>query len=656
MEESSQKYIKQYRELWNKIVKIFEIPNDKERDILSAYGNGIRFQSSYEAKEYLMKNGIEGITFQLLYNFEAIDENVLLEQEKEITDIVQQFKNCESKIRKYIAKIKIRWTIERLQYMHFEEIIDLKNTAKKLGGKMSVSLTMKRCVFQEGENVFNVAENNREDWSYVATFIRQAMKTESDERNGFLSFNVALSDEHDATNLRYFLPIWRTYKDKILNLHISADEGQRSRPFFQMLKEDLGSLVKIEIAPEKIYPLGYIENVSASNVFPLLCFKKDDGNKFPDRYDILIVAYFLYSIEEKNYKGSGNEQNKLMRDTMLCFFLKKLGIKFYKTNDDKVGEVYKTKYDDKEYSLNDIAVKIIEENKKYKEAKKHKKEVTLLDFAALKDFLVLIKENKFEILIFLHIIRNHIKSKTLFLKLEEKWTLNEIIVEKIWLNSKTYAEGLWQLIENAQQHSNGQVAYFGMRIYKADPNETMSAVAEEAQTRTALWRKFWHDAHNTNNIFNEKTEDGQAKYPDFIEFYVLDAAINDTSNTSGIVNEILNPSPDRIKDSILNVEGKAVIEKEGISGIFKLNEEHYNVHLDFYIQHYGMRWFRHYIDTLNGIMEIYSPYNPNDGEEKFGQNCCYSNVFKNLEKTVPYYRNLYSTEYSILVPLEYTQR
>lgn len=622
MNNSSQENITQYRELWHKIVKIFKIPKDKVQNVLSAYGKGKKFESPEDVKRFFEKNSLNSVTFQLLIDISQI-LNDIEEVVSGLKDILRDYDNANS--------VK--------SFINFRFMI----------------------------------ANDREGWTGVYYVVKQINTAAINIHIFNYIFMTKISNENDVTNLRYFVPIWHHFNSqgKPLKLEITSNisgDEQRVKQFFQKVPEELRNRI---VFNKRRLDRSAFESGS-SDILPMVCISQGiDSEKTNSYLDIIedLIAYHL------NLKNVATEE---IRDALFKNWLYKISKSFsndvysHATDFDEVYnqavEVYslknflaylnnleiekrnerlenkQIKENDLDHLLNNDLQKmsvngLIEYFTKIYNVKRMDGEFGLLE--VLKSDNV----NKWLLLVFLFLLRNSLDIITN----KGNNTVDNSIIDNIWSNSKTYAEGLLQLIENAQQHSNGRVAYFGMRIYKADPNAAMGTLAKEAQTRTALWRKFWHDVHTTNNIFNEKTEDGEAKYPDFIEFYVLDDAIGTDSKVSGIVDSIICNK----KDSILNEEGKDIINREGIRGIYDLNEAHYTNRLDFYIQHYGMRWFKSHIDSLNGIMEIYSPYDPKVGEDDFGHKCCYSNVFKNLGETVPYYKNFYSTEYSILIPLEY---
>lgn len=523
---------------------------------------------------------------------------------------------------------------------------------------------------------FNLKDNTRESWISVW---KELKKVENSEINKVvypnLRINIDIQDGSKIVNLKYFLPLRHHYEEKyniklIIKYNKDSDNIYRIQAYFLTLDESV--LNDIYYGQ---YSLKRSQTIKESNIFPVLVFNQDEKPDFSNTYDDLIKAY-MTALITTNYEGTeenemSSETKNSIRETVFCFSLEKLGVcidyekKLIKLDiKNKNGNTLTHKY----------SIDIVLSNEKSSKVNIDKYRAKLMEGLMVE---LSKSANKFAILIFLFIMCNYIDNKVLFTDNGKGWAFNEFIAEKTWNDAKTYAEGLLQLIENAQKHSNGHVAFFGMRIYKADPNAAMSMLADETQTRDVLWRKYWakqiwNEKHkkwesvkmevrdkysgrnintdNRNNIFNlGHGESGGVEYIDFIEFYVLDDAIGTDGKTRGIVNVIKT-------NNTLKKEYKI----KSIENIFNLSESDYTNHLHFYIQHYGMRWLKNHIDNLNGIMEIYSPYskdNPDGKEDNLdGKACCYSNVFKNLEESAPYYNDLYSTEYSILVPLKYGER
>lgn len=241
-------------------------------------------------------------------------------------------------------------------------------------------------------------------------------------------------------------------------------------------------------------------------------------------------------------------------------------------------------------------------------------------------------------LIFYFMLRDLCNSGRAVISAQGKPQLNATLVQKIALDAKSYAEGLWQAIENAHLHSFGRVAYFGMRIYRSDPGSSMFSLFKESNTRHILWKSYWLpqtatqksgskiNSNDQNNIFNLRTPDGGRVFSDFIEFYVLDDAIGEDGIPQGILEKIRTDQDSLVQSRSLS----------NISEVFKLSEADYKGNiLSFYIKHYGMRWLRMHADRLNAIVQVYTPHLAEtlnyQGKQYVRQRdlggFCYSNIF-----------------------------
>lgn len=577
------------------------------------------------------------------YNFTKIDKNLWVRKAKNQyymqRDVITKLGND---IYKHIIKAYFVYKFPYNSYKYeLEKLKEIKQIDTGLYSEIIINC--------DNYNIkMNLQENTREGWLNVWTELRNRLENNDVNSIVFpdLRIEIELQDGNKIENLKYFLPLRHHYAEKF-NIQLmvkykkESDIEYRLKDFFAVLDD----YVLKDIYYGK-FSLQIKTPIGESSCLSILSFDKDEKPESIRKYDDLIRVYLeaLITINEKRYVGTDEnemsaEEKETIRDSVFYFLLNKLNVIFGNENnfiikiEDNNGDL-----EEYEYKIDEIVI--------------HGKNIKIYDEAKWLDFenkilkFLNAKMNKFEILIFLYIIRNHIDNKVLFVHDGEKWLFNEYVADKTWTDSKTYAEGLLQLIENAQQHSNGIIAYFGMRLYKADPNVSMSKLAEETRTREMLWKKYWHDEHKTDNIFNKKTEKGDAKYSDFLEFYVLDDAIGDAKMSQGIIDKI--NETDTLKTKI-----------NSINEIFLLTEESYVVASDiesklpfqllFCIQHYGMRWFKKHIDNLDGIMEIYSPC----ADKKDGNARCFSNVFEKLEEITPNNNNLYFTEYSILVPLNY---
>ena len=108
----------------------------------------------------------------------------------------------------------------------------------------------------------------------------------------------------------------------------------------------------------------------------------------------------------------------------------------------------------------------------------------------------------------------------------ESVSLRYDLLEKCRMDSIAYADGLYQLIENACLHSTSHLAWFGMRLFPADRDASMSSFSKEAGYRQFLYGKYdkcflsgkAQQTRVSSNIFNC----GDHDYKAFLEFYVVD--------------------------------------------------------------------------------------------------------------------------------------
>lgn len=604
-----------------------------------------RLDSFFNALEH------DNVTFVLVYNLCLTDNKEigwLGFANKMRKKMLEQVKNIRGVVNS-IVKVVFNFDVSTVDYNNYKVLESIKNLSPETRGYFEVNLRIKSCLHQID---IPVLSNDRNGWIAAYELLKTIIcLTGNNSADGIklpLNFTIYIDDNNDATNLRYFLPLWHHYNEKYeVKLVVENDANFKSRQFLSLLKNDLARTVILNG-----YQLGKKKDISVSDILPFLKINSDP--EIDETLNDLLYSYFQYIANYENYVGDKEAKlsaadKKAGRD--------KLIMTLFDINGDFIN------YGDKKF-LEEVVRRLGKENQ----------EQPLTD---LED-VISKQTNKFTSLIFLFQIRNFIENNALLLleKKDSGDTVNISLLESIWFNSKTYAEGLLQIIENAQLHSEGHIAFFGMRVYNADPSVPMGELSKAANTRHMLWRKYWYDdgkirneirdkkAINSKNklsIFNCGRDDGYERFSNFLEFYVLDDAIDTAGNALGIVNKI-NGS-------------KALKYKIGsIEKIFELTENDYNTEDDnndkidekyglpymlmFYIQHYGMRWFKQHVNNLNGIMEIYSPYN--DESLKVSDKVrVYSNIFENLEEVAKDGKmdlgNLFSTEYSVLIPLKYKQ-
>ena len=570
------------------------------------------------------------VTFELVYNYYLTDnkESGWFDFASRMREkMLGQVKDIGKGLVKAIVKIIFNFEVSTIDYNNIEILSRIKNLSPETKDRFEVNLLIKN---SSHSIVIKVPSNDRSGWVTAHNLLKTIKCLIFNNSIINITFNVMLNAKNDATNLRYYLPLWHHYKDIFkLSLDIfSYDEdlGYRVLQFLNLVK--VNYRVKI-INSEK--ELNGKKNDDASDILPMIPFEQDKTEDYVRVINSINANYEKYLSILSNYEG---EKGKYV----------------ISSSPDEENKIR---------SKSQIRDKLIA---KVNELTSNSKE--------------------FEKLIFLFFIRYLLREKEIFVyeqcenTTKQRVDLNYNLIDSVWFNSKTYAEGIWQIIENAQIHSQGHVAFYGMRIYKADPAISIGELSKEATTRYRLWRKYWYDnrsireeikstkginSENKLSIFNCGRDDGYDRFPNFIEFYVLDDALGSDCSALGIVNKIKHSAS--FKKEISSIET-----------IFKLTENDYKEEIDktyklsyrltFYIQHYGMRWLQQHVNNLHGIMEIYSPYSKEVSENKGeisdnNKARVYSNIFSDVYKVAKdgelVLQNLYSTEYSILIPLKYNQ-
>ena len=641
------KKIEEYSKIWEMLLDTFsDTLNGKKLLPVIFSSNGQEVATKSDIRKLFLQ-GVGEISFCVVCNYDlfaGLESRWSRFAQSRIETAAKSYDSLDNSIIEHLDKIVINFNtadISLHSYSILREIIDFgKNLHKNINIRFNLSKA----------NSILVEKNDRDNWCKVWQKIRLEGQVYHIFRNYCLY--VQLTKEDDVTNLRYFLPLWdfgvrRGIKIKLV---IKNDIGMRAFQLFQHLKDEIRMNIEID---DKLL-IDKQRDLEASDILPLLLFRECDNPVNSIDYLDIIETYFAYIANAKNYAKS-------LRRELLEKLVTLINIEVKNINVDYVLKVYQRKnfiaylkqVKDKNKVLeiqqiedNDLNELIEEDDEKLSVGqliainnKRYYKEREQVDFI---NFLNVFKDetvNKFTVLIFVVLLRNLIVNRLILNEVNNKIQYN--LIESTWSNSKTYAEGLYQLVENAQKHSEGHVAYFGMRIYKANPNIPIGKLKDETWTRTLLWNKYRHERKILGDIFNA-IEKGQATFSDFIEFYVLDDAISFDYKARGIVDII--KSNDTLKDKTKN-------NIYSIGKIFKLTGEEYANELSFFIQHYGMRWFKYHIEQMSGVMEIYSPcvdYNENTGN----QCCVFSNVLESnyIEADC---ENLYSTEYSVLVPLAY---
>lgn len=569
---------------------------------------------------------------------------------------------------------------------------------------------------------FKVTTNDRGGWQAVWGQLQQQFPFQSDEK---YTFSVTLNTENDVTSLRYYFPLWsflmRNHVTAQLNLSGTEDMLQRAKQFLSILVNDSEEISLVRF--------GDLEN----NQRGLICkaYLAQDTSLTPEEKDIVSCVLadmtvrqptpgeYIYTLAYPRYyrqhNGSWPIKDELLRQTIYDIpetapkrNKDRIRFKYLPYRDPVASDLLPLIPLRQNSSQSDLWLQqLIQLYRTYSDKQFEEKQLSL-QADEIPSFI----NTPLAELIFYYMLRNLHDSGRIICSSGEQSEIDMILLKKTALDAKSYAEGLLQIIENAQVHSCGGIAYFGMRIYRADSDSTMYTLAKETNTRHILWQNYWlprtattntgspFNTSDRNNIFNLKNSSGARTYPDFIEFYVLDDAIDGNRVPQGILEKIRSDQQSLDKNRDLHT----------ISEIFKLDERDYaNNPIDFYVKHYGMRWLRMHADRLNAIVQIYSPHQTEffswQGQDYIRAadlgGLCFSNIFSDgsllsrgkkpsngslarakggaigmlqkvdggnytmdgqpkdrifvkeeLELLLPYPK-CYSTEYSILVPLAY---
>ena len=528
---------------------------------------------------------------------------------------------------------------------------------------------------------YRVKSNTRAGWQEIWRSFPEISSLSENER---FIFYVTLNSDSDVTNLRYFFPLYSFLKRKNIRsrLHLSGQDEmlRRASQFLSMLvgSEDVfvafGDVARTQ---REIICNAYLERdrgltpEEAETAFCTLAGMTEQINAKGG-----FTYTFTYPIQRSRRRNGSYLINTNLLKQVICTLPEtkpehKNQIHFdvhfqHQPEASDLLPLIALTQDPKQYDplLNELSELYrkdsLSELEKYdpekKDTRKQQKqqadkgqEAPAKDNASAdqapthseaqhQNSLPSFEENALAKLIFYFMLRDLCSSGRAVISAQGKTQLNATLVQKIALDAKSYAEGLWQAIENAHLHSFGQVAYFGMRIYRSDPESSMSSLVKESNTRHILWQNYWLtqaqtqksdskiNSNNQNNIFNLRTPDGGRVFSDFIEFFVLDDAIGEDGVPQGILEKIRTDQDSLVQNTSLS----------NISEVFELSEANYKGNiLSFYIKHYGMRWLRMHADRLNAIVQVYTPHLAEtlnyQGKQYVRQRdlggFCYSNIF-----------------------------
>ena len=488
----------------------------------------------------------------------------------------------------------------------------------------------------EVDFTFNVKENGRKGWTEAWKQVKIAYKSFNLFSQPQLSkinckFNVFIDHGNDVTNLKYYVILFKGLKisnpSQLISIYLNINLNEKSDKIRQSyvfrIVQSFAYLPKsikdsILIDGEKLL----LMSAMASNILLLPV-----TDKWESKYLVKPLANYLAAIFQKNYY-KGDIGHKMNSDTVdrLIKDLARYVLRKCIFDEGSIDNILTNNDNNEKSSIIDKLINTLNS--------------------------IIEKNNMgFTYLIFVYLIRDYLVHNMLFQYKNNNWEINYKILELTYFNAQSYSEGLWQAIENALIHSSGRSAIFGIRFYNADPDCSASNILSHARSRDFLWRKYWRDnnnkfcikrrshakgeyinASNANNIFNIKDKDtGKVLFPNYLEITILDCAINRQFETIGIIE---------------NVTNKLKCEINSISEIFSLTQKAYNNPVNYYIAHYGMRLLLQHINTLNGIIELISPY-----KDIIKDRIVYNNIFSTDTYNIEELTDIYFTEYSILIPI-----
>lgn len=435
-------------------------------------------------------------------------------------------------------------------------------------------------------------ENSRIGWEKAWLYTKKLINEINIDFLVNIPYDKSL-EESDVTNLKYMYPILDTLNNRSY-VHIEyeklSDEDEKFRISAFLYKSQKyleyvlinGTVTLMKKAVSDIFP---ILSVNYKNYTELkLPYEVLKNNKKQNAFSETIDEYIMWINKPENYVGF--DDNRIYQK-------------------------------DKEKIRNSIVELINEE----------KWNMSSLSFA---------------VLVFL--VRNLIDKKTLF-DIEKK-ECNTEIFNKLCVDADSYAEGVYQIIENACLYSHGHKAFFCMRLHKTDKDAIFGngAYEKESLTRVRLYNKYHHiekvleKNNKKNSVFSE------SKYKYFLEISVFDESTEEAFDVNN--NEEIGLGIVQCFNSNNKIETHKVTE---IENILDMTEENYKLLLpenttyngEFYWKHYGLRWFSRVVSKNKGLFFVLSP----DDE---GAKC-----YPNVDKSHFVRDGVYSTEYSIILPMSY---
>ncbi len=712
-----------YQIIWDKLRE--QLKENKEEcagGIIVSFINSLEVKDLLPLKQIVLEN--TDLNFEIEYRFLLPSKSNVWETE--IKSNYEKMRGLISNLRlPDYSKIKLRFFFEvnrSVNFKEFEIINQIFDSYKARKQSEFFFCCLKSIKLEE-----NTRKGWGKIWNAIKQLKLNIQKSGQKIIYNCKVFYKATNDDDVTKFRYFLPLWHNCHKTNVkLSLFLSIDDKKDEDIFYSFIQffSFIQKHIREDIFINNItlkYCLKKITQRQSSEVLPVLIFnEKQDPENLIDNYTNIFESYIAFICNEKKYVSPNDDEtimsnsNRIyLRNKLFAIVFEKIfPLQIQKATDiieiyvieesirylnsaqkeiqknkypkkDKLIEIIKNfKSDkDKEQLISNL-IKTL--NGKLNDADKEQLVLILLKILNEKLYSQIINEkknqyqeeinklsNKLTALIFLFLIKNLIDNRTVFRKekykeenkIKERYELNEYVIDKTWMDSKTYSEGFGQLIENAQLHSEGHTAYFAMRIYYANPNGSMSNLSDVIKRRQNLYKEYWRteaeirekdnkiNTTNSNNIFNLKDNNGKIVFSSFIEFFILDDAISENGECLGILDSILKKSEKSQKIK------KGEIVK--LWSLMELNEDSYenpNDKESHYIEHYGMRWFEQHIRNLNGIFKIFSPYNTSKKLKICEVEC--SNIFKDdvkipKEEDINYYKNLYSTEYSVLVPISH---
>ncbi len=266
--------------------------------------------------------------------------------------------------------------------------------------------------------------------------------------------------------------------------------------------------------------------------------------------------------------------------------------------------------------------------------------------------------------IWLMLLRDLIQSKQLFLlSKKEKPLIHESMLEKSRMDAISYGEAMYQLIENACLHSDGQRAWFGFRMHRInDSGKTNQVLSRYSECIPAPEKE---------SLRNESC---------FFEFYVIDNAYLQKGMVDHYNNSILQkikeptynqycslpdvPSPPcelqdigmSIVQSPLWKQAEEIVFNQSplyrryVSQIHELfalepRTSDKSTYVEDLSVHYGLRLLRSIVTVNKGYLQGFSPAGPNTTQ-------FYYNNANSAKEVVSH--ECFVTMWSAILPLRYT--